>query len=321
MRAIRVKTHGGPEVLQLEEIPAPTPAPGQVLVRIECAGVNFIDIYHRSGAYGGEVPFTAGVEAAGVVTAVGDGVAAVQAEQRVAYCMERGAYAEYAVVPVAKLVPLPADIDAATAATALLQGLTAHFLSHSTFALGPEHTAVVHAAAGGVGGLLVQMAKLRGSRVLATVSSPGKAALAIATGADRVVQYEHDDFVAAVRDFTGGRGADVVYDAVGRATFERSLQCLCRRGLLVLYGQASGAVPPVDPQTLNAMGSLFLTRPTLAHHMDEAERRGRVTDLFGWIRSGALQLRLDARFRLEAAAEAHRRLESRASMGKILLEI
>ena len=321
MRAIRVKTHGGPEVLQLEEIPAPTPAAGQVLVRIECAGVNFIDVYHRSGAYGGEVPFTPGVEAAGVVTAVGEGVAALQPEQRVAYCMERGAYAEYAVVPVAKLVPLPADIDAATAATARLQGLTAHFLSHSTFALGPEHTAVVHAAAGGVGGLLVQMAKLRGSRVLATVSSAGKAALAIAAGADKVVQYEHDDFVAAVRDFTGGRGADVVYDSIGRATFERSLRSLRRRGMLVLYGQASGAVPPVDPQTLNAMGSLFLTRPTLAHHMDEEERRLRVTDLFGWIRSGALQLRLDSRFRLEAAAEAHRRLESRASMGKILLEI
>ena len=321
MRAIRVKAHGGPEVLELKEIPPPTPGPGQVLVRIECAGVNFIDVYHRSGAYGGELPFTPGVEAAGVVAAIGAGVAAVQPEQRVAYCMERGSYAEYAVVPAAKLVPLPTDIDAATAATALLQGLTAHFLSHSTFPLGPEHTAVVHAAAGGVGSLLVQMAKRRGARVLGTVSNAGKAALAIAAGADRVVQYEHDDFVAAVREFTGGKGADVVYDAVGRATFERSLRCLRRRGMLVLYGQASGAVPPVDPQTLNALGSLFLTRPTLAHHMDEDERRARVADLFGWIRSGALRLRLDTRFRLEAAAEAHRRLESRASMGKILLEV
>ena len=320
MKAIRVHAHGGPEVLQYEEVPQPVPGRGEALVRIAAAGVNYIDTYHRRGLYKVPLPFTPGVEAAGVVEAVGPEVSEVQVGDRVAYTGPLGAYAEYAVVPASRLVELPEAIDFPTAAAVLLQGMTAHYLTHSTYPLKPGDTALVHAAAGGVGLLLVQVAKMRGARVIGTVSTEEKAALAKEAGADEVILYTRQDFEAEVRRLTDGRGVEVVYESVGKDTFDKSLNCLAPRGYLVLFGQSSGPVPPFDPQVLNQKGSLFLTRPTLQHYVATREELlQRAGDVFGWVASGRLKVRVDSTFKLEEAAEAHRRLEGRQSAGKILL--
>ena len=320
MKAIRVHAHGGPEVLQYEEVPQPAPGRGEALVRIAAAGVNYIDTYHRRGLYQVPLPFTPGVEAAGVVEAVGPEVSEVQVGDRVAYTGPLGAYAEYAVVPASRLVKLPEAIDFPTAAAVLLQGMTAHYLTHSTYPLKPGDTALVHAAAGGVGLLLVQVAKMRGARVIGTVSTEEKAALAKEAGADEVILYTKQDFEAEVKRLTDGRGVEVVYESVGKDTFDKSLNCLAPRGYLVLFGQSSGPVPPFDPQILNQKGSLFLTRPTLQHYVATREELlQRAGDVFGWVASGRLKVRVDSTFKLEEAAEAHRRLEGRQSAGKILL--
>lgn len=320
MKAIRVHEFGGPEVLSYEEVPLPEPARGEARVRIEAVGVNFIDIYHRTGLYPGQLPFTLGVEGAGVVEVVGSGVAGVRPRDRVAYAMQPGAYAEYAVVPAWKLVTVPEGVETPQAAAVMLQGMTAHYLTHSTFPLQPGHTALIHAAAGGVGHLLVQMAKRRGARVIGTVSTEEKARLAREAGADEVILYIQVDFEEEVRRLTGGQGVDVVYESVGKATFDRSLNCLKRRGYMVLYGQSSGPVGPFDPQVLNAKGSLFLTRPSLGHYAaDRAELLGRAADLFKWIAAGELKVRIDQTFSLAEAAEAHRYIEGRKTKGKVLL--
>lgn len=320
MRAIRIHAFGGPEVLQVEEVPVPVPGPGEARVRIEAAGVNFIDIYHRTGQYRGNLPLTLGQEGAGVVDATGPGVTEVQVGQRVAYASVQGAYAEYAIVPAARLVPVPDGVSSQVAAAVMLQGMTAHYLSHSTYPLGAKDTALVHAAAGGVGGLLVQIAKRRGARVIGTVSTEAKAAEARAAGADEVIRYTETDFVAETRRLTDGQGVPVVYDSVGKTTFDGSLDCLRPRGYLVLFGQSSGAVPPLDPQVLNAKGSLFLTRPTLAHYIaTRDELLWRAGDLFRWIAAGELQVRVAATYKLSAAEEAQDYLAGRHAHGKVLL--
>ncbi len=318
MRAIRVHQHGEPEVMQLEDLTMPTPGPGQVRVRVEASGVNFIDIYQCSGQYKMNLPFTPGQEAAGVVDALGDGVSGLSVGDRVASAFTLGMYASHALIAAEKLVPIPAGVDSQTAAAAMLQGMTAHYLTIDTFPLREGHTALIHAAAGGTGLLLVQMAKLRGARVIATASSQQKLSLAREMGADETVFY--DDFSAQVKALTGGRGVDVVYDSVGKDTFERSLECLRPRGYLVLFGQSSGPVAPLDPQVLNAKGSLFLTRPSLGHHLQTREELLlRAGDVFGWIAAGALKVRIDRAYPLAQAADAHRALASRETSGKVLL--
>ena len=320
MYAVRVHTPGGPEALQYEEVPLPAPGPGEARVRLAAIGVNFIDIYFRTGQYKAPLPVTLGQEAAGVVDAVGPEAGEVQVGDQVAYAPVQGAYAEYAVVPAAKLVPVPAGVDSRQAAAVMLQGMTAHYLSHSTYAIQPGDTVLVHAAAGGAGGLLVQLAKRRGARVLGTVSNAEKAAAARALGADEIIFYTETDFAAEARRLTGGEGVHAVYDSVGQDTFARSLDSLRRRGTLVLYGQSSGAAPPLDPQVLNAKGSLFLTRPTLGHYTaTRDELLERAGDLFGLIAAGALQVRIAATFPLAEAAAAHRFVESRQALGKVLL--
>lgn len=322
MKAIRVERPGGPEALVLQEVEVPQPGPGEARVRIQAIGVNFIDIYHRTGLYPLELPFTPGSEASGVVDAVGEGVTEVKPGDRVAYAMHRGSYAEYAVVPARLLAPLPAELSFQQGAAAMLQGLTAHYLSHSTFPIKPGHKVLVHAAAGGVGLLLVQMAKALGATVFGTVSTREKAELAKAAGADHVILYTEQDFVEAVKELTGGEGLDCVYDSVGKETFHNSLKCLRPRGCLALFGQSSGPVPPIDLQILNSHGSLFVTRPSLAHYiLSREELLERTSDLFSWIAGNKLRLRIDSTFRLEKAAEAHARLESRASSGKIILVV
>jgi len=320
MKAVRVHRFGGLEVLQSDDLPAPAPGHDEARVKIEAIGVNFIDVYHRTGQYRGALPLTLGQEAAGTVDAVGPGVADVRPGDRVAYAMTQGSYAEYALVPAWRLVPIPTGVDAQRAAAAMVQGLTAHYLTHSTYALKPGDTALVHAAGGGTGQLLTQVAKRRGARVIGTVSTEEKAALAREAGADDVILYIQEDFEAETKRLTDGKGVDVVYDSVGKTTFDKSLNCLKRRGYMVLCGQSSGAVPPMDPQTLNAKGSLYLTRPTLGHYMaDRAELLGRAHDLFQWMAAGELKVRIDKTFALAEAAEAHRYLEDRRSKGKILL--
>lgn len=320
MKAIRVRAYGGPEVLSREDIPTPEPGDGEVRVRIEAAGVNFIDVYHRTGLYAVSLPFVPGVEAAGVAQAVAPGVGEVREGDRVAYVMQPGAYAEYAVVPVSKLVPIPDSLHTRSAAAALLQGLTAHYLTHSTYILKRGETALVHAAAGGVGLLLVQIAKRLGATVIGTVSTEEKARLAREAGADHAILYTETDFEGEVKRITGGRGVDVVYDSVGAATFEKSLNCMRPRGTLVLFGQSSGPVPPFELGRLASKGSLFLTRPTLAHYAaDRAELLQRAKDVFGWIATDNLRLRIYKTYPLEAAAEAHRDLEGRRTAGKLLL--
>ena len=321
MRAIRVHDYGGPEVLRLEDLPVPEPGAGEARVKIAAVGVNFIDIYHRSGQYKGVLPMTPGMEAAGIVDAVGPDVSDVQVGDRVVYAMRQGAYAEYAIVPATMLAPVPKSIDLHQAAAVMLQGMTAHYLTHSTYPLRPGEVALIHAAAGGVGLLLVQIAKRCGARVIGTVSTEEKAALAREAGADDIILYNQEDFSAAVRRLTDGVGVHVVYDSVGKTTFEGSLNCLRPRGYMVLFGQSSGAVPPFDPQVLNAKGSLFLTRPSLGHYLlTRDELLWRAGDLFAWMAAGELKVRIDTTYPLEQAAEAHRALASRATSGKLLLQ-
>jgi NADPH2:quinone reductase len=320
MKAIRVHTIGGPEVLQYEEIAKPEPGTGEARVKIEASGVNYIDTYQRSGLYKVPAPFTLGQEAAGVVDAVGAGVTEVKVGDRVAYASVMGAYADYAIVPALRLVAVPQGISAQQAAAVMLQGMTAHYLACDTFPLKPGDTALVHAAAGGVGLLLVQIAKLRGARVIGTVSTEDKARLAKQVGADEVILYTQQDFEAEVKRLTDGKGVNVVYDSVGKTTFDQSLNCIKPRGYMVLFGASSGPVPPLDPQVLNAKGSLFLTRPLLAHYTaDRVELTKRASALFEWMNAGKLSVHVDRTFPLANAADAHRALHSRATKGKILL--
>jgi NADPH2:quinone reductase len=322
MKCIQVKTPGGPEAMQLVDAPPPTPGPKQALVRIACSGVNFIDVYFRSGLYKADLPLTPGSEAAGTVEAVGAEVTEVAPGDRVAYAMVRGSYAEYAAVPAAMLVKIPSHLDFATAAAAMLQGMTAHYLTHSTYPLKSGETCLVHAAAGGAGGLIVQMAKMLGSRVFGTVSTEGKAQIARQHGADETILYTEQDFEAEVKRLTGGRGVDVVYDSVGQTTFDKSLGSLRLRGTLALFGQSSGPVPPFDPNILAGKGSLYLTRPSLAHYvLAREELLWRAGDVLQWLEAGKLKLRIDRTYPLAEAAAAHRALEGRHTAGKLLLSI
>jgi NADPH2:quinone reductase len=322
MKSIQVKEHGGPEKLELVETPTPQPGSKQALVRIAAIGVNFIDVYFRTGLYKADLPVTLGNEASGTVEAVGPEVTEVAPGDRVAYAMARGSYAEYAVVPAALLVKLPDHVDFQAAAAAMLQGMTAHYLTHSTYPLKSGDTCLVHAAAGGAGGLIVQMAKMLGARVFGTVSTGQKAAIAREHGADEVIFYTREDFEVEVKRLTNGRGVDVVYDSVGKTTFDKSLSSLHPRGLMALFGQSSGAVPPFDPGILNAKGSLFLTRPSLAHHVATREELlWRAGDVLNWIAEGKLKLRIDRTYPLAEAAAAHRDLEGRHTAGKLLLTV
>ena len=320
MKAVRVHQNGGPEVLRYEEIPVPEPGAGEARVKIEAVGLNYIDIYQRTGLYPLKVPFTLGMEGAGIVDAVGANVVEVKKGDRVAYSMHLGSYAEYAVVPAWKLVPLPRHIDSRSAAAVMLQGMTAHYLTRSTYPLKKGETALVHAAAGGVGLLLIQIAKRTGATVFGTVSTEEKAKLAREAGADEVILYTQTDFLTEVKRLTNGVGIHVVYDSVGKDTFEKSLDCLRPRGYLVLFGNSSGPVPPFDLGRLAAKGSLFVTRPTLIHYASNREELlQRSGDLFKWIANGELKLRIDKTFALKDAAEAHRQLEARKTTGKVLL--
>ena len=320
MKAVRVHQNGGPEVLRYEEIPVPEPGAGEARVKIEAVGLNYIDIYQRTGLYPLKVPFTLGMEGAGIVDAVGPNVTEVKEGDRVAYSMHLGSYAEYAVVPAWKLVPLPRSVDSQSAAAVMLQGMTAHYLTRSTYPLKKGETALVHAAAGGVGLLLIQVAKRTGATVFGTVSTEEKAKLAREAGADEVILYTQTDFLTEVKRLTNGAGVHVVYDSVGKDTFEKSLDCLRPRGYLVLFGNSSGPVPPFDLGRLAAKGSLFVTRPTLIHYASNREELlQRSGDLFKWIANGELKLRIDKTFALKDAAEAHRQLEARKTTGKVLL--
>ena len=319
MRVVRVHEPGGPGALRTDDVPVPEPGSGEARVRVAAAGVNFIDVYHRTGRYPLPLPAVLGMEAAGVVDAVGNGVTEVREGDRVTFTGVLGCYADCVVVPSAKLVRVPDDLGLQTAAAVTLQGITAHFLTHSTFALGEGHTILVLAAAGGVGHLLVQIAKLRGVRVLGAVSSAEKEALARADGADEVIRYRDVPLEDAVADLTDGRGVDVVYDGVGADTFEAGLGCLRRRGTLVLYGHSSGPVEPVDPMRL-ADGSLFLTRPGIPDHMaDRDELRWRTDDLFAWLRDGRLRVRIDRSWPLDDGPAAHHYVEAGRTAGKVLL--
>ena len=319
MKAIRVESTGGPEVLRLADVPSPVPSSGQVLVRVEAAGLNFIDVYQRSGLYAVPLPRTPGLEGAGVVLALGPGVSGFSAGDRVAWSTGPGSYAEEVVVPAEVLVKVPAGVDSRTAAAVMLQGMTAHYLVETVFPLGPKHACLIHAAAGGAGLLLVQMAKRKGARVFATVSTEEKAALARGAGADVVILYTQQDFAAEVKKQTEGRGVDVVYDSVGQTTFEKGIDCLVPRGMMALFGQSSGVVPPFSASLL-AKGSLFLTRPTLFHYVaDRASLEWRASDVLGQVASGQLAVRIGRTFPLAEAADAHRALEGRQTTGKVLL--
>ncbi len=321
MKQIQILQTGGPDVMQLvDAAPMPSPGPAQALVRIAASGVNFIDVYFRTGLYKAELPFTPGNEASGTVEAVGANVTTLKPGDRVAWAMQRGSYSEYALVDAGSLVTLPDDVDLNTAAAAMLQGMTAHYLTHSTFPLKPGDKALVHAAAGGAGRLIVQMAKMLGATVYGTVGTDAKAAIAKEAGADETIVYTREDFALEVKRLTGGKGVDVVYDSVGASTFLKGLDILRPRGTMALFGQSSGAVQPIDPGILNPKGSLFLTRPSLAHHcLTREELLWRAGDVLGWIGSGKLKLRIDKTYPLADAASAHRDLESRKTAGKLLL--
>ena len=323
MKAIVVYEPGGPDAMRLEERILAEPAAGQALIEVHASGVNFIDTYHRSGLYAiPERPFLLGVEGAGKVLAIGPDVTEVEPGERVAWCLDRGSYAEQALVSAARLVPLPDEIDYATAAQLLLQGMTAHYLTRSTYVLREGDCCLVHAAAGGTGTLIVQLAKIAGARVIGTVSNDKKAEQAKAAGCDEVINYRRQDFVAEVKRLTDGAGVHVVYDGVGKSTFEGSLETLRPRGMMVLFGQSSGPVPRFDPQILNQRGSLFLTRPSLGHYLRTREELlARAGDLFRWRAEGRLQIFFDRSYRLEEAAVAHGDLEQRRSLGKLLLTI
>ena len=324
MKAIQIQQTGGPEVLQLVTLPDPTPGPGQVLIRIEASGVNFIDTYVREGRYPAPLPFTLGQEAAGTVLALGEGVNTLAEGERVAWCGtapgSTGTYADMALASAASVVPMPAELSFDQAAAAILQGMTAHYLLHSTFVPQFGDRVLIHAGAGGTGLLLIQLAKRLGTHVITTVSTEEKAALARAAGADDVILYTQQDLVARVHEITGGEGLPVVYDSVGKSTFEQSLQCLCPRGTLVLFGGASGPVPPFDLIRLSTMGSLYVTRPTLKdyiHTREDLEQRSR--DIFRWVAEGTLKLRIAHTYPLAEAAQAQADLAGRKTTGKILL--
>ena len=321
MKAIQIHETGGPEVLKLAELPIPQPGPGQVLIRVEAVGVNFIEIYFRKGTYKAALPFTPGREAAGTVEELGPGVTGFAAGDAVASVSVLGSYAEYALVPAASLVKVPAGLSMQQAAAALLQGMTAHYLSHSTYPLKAGDTALIHAGAGGVGLLLTQMASSLGARVITTVSTAAKAKLSLEAGAADVILYMEKDFVEEVKRLTGGKGVDVVYDSVGRTSFEGSLNCLRPRGLLALFGASSGPVPPFDLIQLSGKGSIFITRPTLWHYVaTRAELEWRAGDVLGWAAKGELKLRTEFVYPLSEAAQAQIDLEARKTTGKILLE-
>lgn len=320
MKTILVKEPGGPEKMEVVDAPIPQPGPKQTLIRMGAIGVNFIDIYFRKGLYKADIPITLGNEGSGTVEALGSDVKEPKIGTRVAWAMSRGSYGEYALVPAEILVPIPDGVDFPTAAAAMLQGMTAHYLTHSTFPLKPGDTCLVHAAAGGTGALLVQMAKMLGARVFGTASTPVKAKVARAAGADEVILYTDQEFDTEARRLTDGLGVDVVYDSVGHTTFDRSLNSLRPRGTLALFGQSSGPVPPFDPNILNGKGSLFLTRPSLGHYIARREELlWRAGDVLNWIASGKLSLRIDRTYPLAQAAAAHQDLEGRKTAGKILL--
>ena len=320
MRAIVIDDVGGPEKLVHREVAEPSPGPGELLVDVHAAGLNFIDTYHRTGLYPVELPFTPGVEGAGTVLDVGDGVEGFARGDRVAWVLSAGSYAERQVVAADTAVPVPEGVALDVAAAALLQGLTAHYLAVDTFPLQPGHLCLVHAGAGGVGLLLTQIAARRGARVITTVGSAEKAALSRAAGAEAAIVYTEVDFKEAVESRVGPRAVDVVFDGVGQATFEKGLDLLRPRGMMVTFGNASGPVPDIKPLTLSQKGSLFLTRPTLKDHVSTPEELlARTRDLFGWISSGDLTVRVGARYPLKEAASAHRALEGRETTGKVLL--
>ncbi len=320
MKAIQVSQTGDPGVLNLVDLPTPEPQANEALVKLRASGVNFIDVYFREGRYPAPLPFIDGQEAAGAVEKVGSGVNTIKVGDRVAYTGVLGSYAEYAAVPADRLVRIPNGLDERQAAAAMLQGMTAHYLVKSTFPLKKGDICLVHAAAGGVGLLLVQMAHRIGARVIGTVSTEGKAKLARHAGADEVILYTQTDFEAETTRVTKGRGCDVVYDSVGRTTFEKSLGCLRPRGMLVLYGASSGAVPPFDPIKLTQKGSLFLTRPSLAHYIGTREElEWRAGEVLGMVQKGELKLRIEHVYKLAEAQQAHRDLEGRKTSGKLLL--
>jgi NADPH2:quinone reductase len=320
MKAVRIHAPGGPEALRYDDVPELTPKDGEAVVKVDAAGLNYIDVYYRTGLYKADLPITLGMEAGGTVTAVGPNVSDVKVGDKVAYTGVPGAYAQYAAVPAAQLVTLPAGLSTRQGAAAMLQGLTAHYLACSTYPLKSGDTCLVHAAAGGVGLLLCQIAKMRGARVIGTVSTQEKAKLAREAGADDVILYTTQDFEAEVKRITGGKGLQVVYDSVGKTTFDKGFNCLAPRGMMALYGQSSGPVGTFDPQILGAKGSLFLTRPSLvAYTASRQELLQRAGDVLGWIRDGKLKLRTEFEFPLKDAAEAHRALEGRRTTGKVLL--
>lgn len=320
MKAIRIHQFGDVDVLRYEDVPVPDPGEGMVRVKIAVVGVNFIDIYHRTGFYKNNLPFTPGMEAAGTVDAVGADVREINVGDRVACAMSPGAYAQYSIVPAWKLVPIPAGIELQLAAAVMLQGMTAHYLTHHTYAVQPGDTVLVHAAAGGTGSLIVQMARLRGARVIGTVSSPAKGAVAREAGADEVIIYTENDFEAEVKEICEEGGVNVVYDSVGKETYEKSINCLKPRGFMVLFGQSSGPVPPIDPLVLSAKGSLYLTRPSLVNYTStRKELLSRTKDIFYWIASGQLKVRIAKTFSLAEAGLAHRALSGRQVSGKIVL--
>ena len=320
MKAVRIHETGSPDVLRYEDVATPEPGQGEALVRVHAAGVNFLDIYHRTGLNKLPLPLTLGNEGAGIVEVAGPGVGEVQPGDRVAYSNVPGSYAENVVAPAWRLVPIPPDLSFEQAAAAMLQGMTAHYLAFTTYPLAVGDWALIHAAGGGVGALLVQMAKRAGAQVIGTVSTDEKAQIALEAGADHVVNYAETDFDTEVKDLTGGQGVHVVYDSVGKETFSQSLNCLRLRGTLVLYGSSSGPVPPLNPMVLNQRGSLFLTRPSLHHYTHTREELlQRAWDVLGWVSSGSLRLRIDRTYRLAEAAAAHRRLEGRHALGKLIL--
>jgi NADPH2:quinone reductase len=320
MKAIRIHAPGGPDAMRLDEVPQPAPKSGEALVKVDAAGLNYIDVYFRSGQYKAEYPLTLGLEAGGTVTAVGPNVTDVKVGDKVAYTGVPGAYAEYAVVPAARLVVLPAGVSTKQGAAAMQQGMTAPYLAASTYPLKKGDTCLVHAAAGGVGLLLCQMAKMRGARVIGTVSTDEKAKLSREAGADEVILYTRQDFEAEVKRLTNNQGLQVVYDAVGKTTWDKSLNSLAPRGMMALYGQSSGPIGTIDPGILNTKGSLFLTRPSLNHHIaSRQELTQRAGEVLGWIASGALKLRMEFEFPLKDAAAAHKALEGRQTTGKVLL--
>jgi NADPH2:quinone reductase len=319
-KAIRIHSFGDPSVMKYEDVPDPSPKAGEAVVRIEAAGVNFIDVYHRSGLYPISLPLTLGQEAAGTIVSVGDGVATLKPGDRVAWTGIFGSYAQLNAVPAQRLVQLPPRVTTRQGAAAMLQGMTAHYLATATYPLKPGDTCLVHAGAGGVGLLLTQIAKMRGARVITTVSTEAKAELSRQAGADEVILYTQQDFEAEVKRLTDGKGVQVVYDSVGQTTFAKSLNCVSPRGLLALFGHSSGAVAPFDPLVLSQKGSLFLTRPTLVTYVAErSDLEQRARDLFSWIEAGTLRLRTEFEFPLQDAGAAHRALEGRQTTGKVLL--